>query len=88
MSCVRKAVASVLPWKDDEGVRTLFSLNLAIQCCLAVSVTELAGPCATLSYQWFAPSTQVSVLLHIPWSPARWVLSACRHVEFSCFDID
>lgn len=29
MFCVRKAVASVLPWKDDEGVRTLFSLNLA-----------------------------------------------------------
>lgn len=40
MSCVRYAVASVLPWKDDEGVQTLFSLNLASQCCLPVSVTD------------------------------------------------
>lgn len=40
VSCVRYAVASVLPWKNDEGVQTLFSLNLASQCCLPVSVTD------------------------------------------------
>lgn len=85
VSGVRKAVASVLPWKVDEGIRTLLSLNLASQCCLPLPVTDSLdrAPGYLISGSLLPPEFPGNST--IPWSLAGWVLSACPHVEFSCF---
>lgn len=50
MSGVRLAVASVLPWEDDEGIQTLLSLSLGSHCRPQMQVVWLGrAPCYLIS---------------------------------------